>query len=86
MGGIQKTTQPCYKTEQSMLGWLFSSKIIPLPISFATFIKKELKVSHTSFLSFKITSFSTKKNDPLDKKNYRPVSILPTISKIYEIS
>ena len=27
-----------------------------------------------------------KKNDPLDKKNYRPVSILPTISKIYEIS
>jgi tetrahydromethanopterin S-methyltransferase subunit E len=47
---------------QSMLGWLFSSKIIPLPISFATFIKKkkELKVSHTSFLSFKITSFSFK--------------------------
>jgi hypothetical protein len=33
-----------------MLGWLFSSKIIPLPISFAIFIKKkELKVSHTSF-------------------------------------
>ena len=26
-----------------------------------------------------------KKNDPLDKKNYRPVSILPTISKIYEM-
>ena len=26
-----------------------------------------------------------KKNDPLDKKNYRPVSILPTISKVYEM-
>jgi hypothetical protein len=26
-----------------------------------------------------------KKNDSLDKKNYRPVSILPTISKVYEI-
>jgi hypothetical protein len=26
-----------------------------------------------------------KKNDPLDKENYRPVSILPTISKIYEM-
>jgi hypothetical protein len=26
-----------------------------------------------------------KKNDPLDKKYYRPVSILPTISKIYEM-
>jgi hypothetical protein len=25
------------------------------------------------------------KNDPLDKKNYRPVSILPTISKVYEM-
>ena len=25
-----------------------------------------------------------KKKDPLDKQNYRPVSILPTISKIYE--
>jgi hypothetical protein len=24
-------------------------------------------------------------NDPLDKKNYRPVSILPTISKVYEM-
>jgi hypothetical protein len=35
MGGIQKTTQPC------LLGCLFSSKIIPLPISFATFIKKK---------------------------------------------
>ena len=23
--------------------------------------------------------------DPLDKKNYRPVSILPTISKVYEM-
>ena len=26
-----------------------------------------------------------KKNDPLDKKNNRPVSILPTISKVYEM-
>jgi hypothetical protein len=26
-----------------------------------------------------------KKNDPLDKKNYRSVSILPTISKVYEM-
>ena len=26
-----------------------------------------------------------KKIDPLDKKNYRPVSILPTISKVYEM-
>ena len=26
-----------------------------------------------------------KKNDPLDKKNYQPVSILPTISKVYEM-
>jgi retron-type reverse transcriptase len=26
-----------------------------------------------------------KKNNPLDKKNYRPVSILPTISKVYEM-
>ena len=26
-----------------------------------------------------------KKTDPLDKKNYRPVSILPTISKVYEM-
>ena len=26
-----------------------------------------------------------KTNDPLDKKNYRPVSILPTISKVYEM-
>jgi retron-type reverse transcriptase len=26
-----------------------------------------------------------KKNDPLNKKNYRPVSILPTISKVYEM-
>ena len=25
-----------------------------------------------------------KKKDPLDKQNYRPVSILPTISKLYE--
>ena len=25
-----------------------------------------------------------KKNDPLDKENYRPVSILPIISKVYE--
>ena len=25
-----------------------------------------------------------KKDDPFDKKNYRPVSVLPTISKIYE--
>ena len=24
------------------------------------------------------------KDNPLDKKNYRPVSVLPTISKIYE--
>jgi hypothetical protein len=39
---------------RSMLGWLFSSKIIPLPILFATFIKKkELKVSHTSFYHLK---------------------------------
>ena len=27
----------------------------------------------------------TKKNDPLDNKNYRSVSILPTISKVYEM-
>ena len=26
-----------------------------------------------------------KKVDPFDKKNYRPVSILPLLSKIYEI-
>jgi hypothetical protein len=26
-----------------------------------------------------------RKNDPFDKKNYRPVSILPTISKVYEM-
>lgn len=26
-----------------------------------------------------------KKNDPLDKKNYCPVSVLPTISKVYEM-
>jgi hypothetical protein len=26
-----------------------------------------------------------KNNDPLDKNNYRPVSILPTISKVYEM-
>ena len=25
-----------------------------------------------------------KKNDPLDKENYRPVSILPLLSKVYE--
>ena len=25
-----------------------------------------------------------KRNDPLDKSNYRPVSILPLISKVYE--
>ena len=25
-----------------------------------------------------------KKNDPLDKSNYRPVSILPLLSKVYE--
>ena len=25
-----------------------------------------------------------KKNDPLDEENYRPVSILPIISKVYE--
>jgi hypothetical protein len=33
------------------------------------------------------TVYSPKKikNDPLDKKKYRPVSILPTISKIYEM-
>jgi cellulose synthase/poly-beta-1,6-N-acetylglucosamine synthase-like glycosyltransferase len=29
---------------RSMVGWLFSSKIIPLPISFATFIKKRIKI------------------------------------------
>ena len=50
----------CFFLIRSMLGWLFSSKIIPLPISFATFTKKELKVSHTSFLSFNITLFSFK--------------------------
>ena len=49
-------------SDRSMLGWLFSSKIIPLPISFATFIKKKnLQVSNTSFLSFKITSCYIKK-------------------------
>ena len=26
-----------------------------------------------------------KNDDPLDKKNYRPVSILPTIYKVYEM-
>ena len=26
----------------------------------------------------------TRKNDPLDKENYRPVSILPLLSKVYE--
>ena len=25
-----------------------------------------------------------KKEDPLDKTNYRPISILPTVSKIFE--
>ena len=25
-----------------------------------------------------------KKDDPLDKENYRPVSILPLLSKVYE--
>ena len=27
-----------------------------------------------------------KKNDPLDKENYRPVGILPLLSKVYEKS
>ena len=26
-----------------------------------------------------------KKDDPLDKKNYRPVTILPLLSTVYEI-
>ena len=36
--------------------------------------------------SFKVANITSifKKDDPLDKANYRPVSILPLISKVYE--
>ena len=30
------------------------------------------------------TTLVHKKSDPLDKENYRPVSILPLLSKVYE--
>ena len=45
---------------RSMLGWLFSSKIIPLPISFATFIKKELKYHIHLFYHLRLHLFPLK--------------------------
>jgi hypothetical protein len=36
-------TDKTWEAYRKLLGWLFSSKIIPLPISFATFIKKRIK-------------------------------------------
>ena len=37
---------------------------------------KELKITHITPIF--------KKDDPLDKTNYRPISMLPTVSKIFE--
>jgi hypothetical protein len=60
---------------------LFSlDEILSTPVSFLMFILL------TSLFTVS-TSVGLKSNSvlPLDKKNYRPVSILPTISKVYEI-
>jgi hypothetical protein len=61
---------------------LFTITVV-LPIFFATLLKKSLKTSDTFAGSLQVRPLFKKKNI-LEKGNYRPVSILPTISKFVE--
>ena len=49
------------------------------------FINKSIELDIFRIVSKKLISLPfLKKDDPLDKSNYRPVSILPLISKVFE--
>jgi hypothetical protein len=77
-----------------ILGWFSSITVFGFPIFLATFMKKSLKISDTLSIETSIFQDPLKvaqvnplfknKNYQLDKTNYRPVSVLPAISKLFE--
>ena len=66
----------------------FSSIFKDSEFSFTTFTKCINKSIDTNSFPFSLKEANItplyKKDDPLDKTNYRPVSVLPLLSKVYE--